>query len=381
MKFLAKTFASMEEILAQEIDQLGGQNIRLIKRGVEFEGDKRLLYRANLELRTALRILVPIASFKAQHETHFYNKVKEIDWTKYMTINQTFAIDSVVRSKIFTHSQYIGLKAKDAVADLFREKFFKRPNVNTLTPDLLINVHIHEDDVTISLDSSGESLHKRGYRVDTLDAPINEVLAAGMIALSGWTPDLPFMDAMCGSGTLLVEAAQKAYNIPPQYGRDYFCFKRWLDFDKALFEDIIKNQQTQINDNKPIIKGSDLSFQAIRVSERNIEAAGLKGKIPLERKDFFKLTHEITPETDPEKPNKKGVVIMNPPYDERMKMEDAQAYYKQIGDTMKKNWKGWDVWLISSNIEALKSIGLKTSRRFSLLNGALECKFMKYEMY
>jgi putative N6-adenine-specific DNA methylase len=379
MKFLAKTFAGLEDVLANEIDQLGGQNIRIIKRGVEFEGDKRLLYRANLELRTALRVLMPIASFTAKHESVFYDNMKAIDWTQYMTVNQTFAVDAVVRSTIFTHSQYMGLKTKDALVDLFREKHFKRPNVNTITPDLLINVHINEEDVTVSLDSSGDALFKRGYRVDTLEAPINEVLAAGMLALSGWTPALPFMDAMCGSGTLLVEAAQKAYNIPPQYGRDYFCFKRWLDFDKALFDDIIKNQQTQINDFQYTIKGSDLSFQAIRISERNIEAAGLKGKIPLERKDFFKLIPETA--TDAVLPAKNGVLIMNPPYDERMKMEDAQAYYKQIGDTMKKNWKGWDVWLISSNLEALKSIGLKTSRRISLLNGALECKFLKFEMY
>jgi putative N6-adenine-specific DNA methylase len=381
MKLLAKTFAGLEEVLANEIDQLGGENIRIIKRGVEFEGDKRLLYRANLELRTALRILTPIASFKATNEVVFYNQVKAINWEKYMSVNQTFAVDAVVRSTFFTHSQYIGLKTKDALVDLFREKFFKRPNVNTITPDLLINVHINGEDVTISLDSSGEALFKRGYRVDTLDAPINEVLAAGMIALSGWTPSLPFVDAMCGSGTFLVEAAQKAYNIPPQYGRDYFCFKRWLDFDKALFDDIIKNQQAQVNDFEHNIKGSDLSFQAIRVSERNIEAAGLKGKIPLERKDFFKLIPEAVTPIDAETPAKNGVVIMNPPYDERMKMEDAQAYYKQIGDTMKKNWKGWDVWLISSNLDALKSIGLKTSRRISLFNGALECKFLKFEMY
>lgn len=381
MKLLAKTFAGLEDVLANEIDKLGGENIRIIKRGVEYEGDKRLLYRSNLELRTALRVLMPIASFKAKHELVFYNKMKAIDWTQYMTVNQTFAVDAVVRSTLFTHSQYMGLKTKDALVDLFREKFFKRPNVNTITPDLLINVHINEEDVTVSLDSSGDSLHKRGYRVDTLEAPINEVLAAGMIALSGWKPDVPFMDAMCGSGTFLVEAAQKAYNIPPQYGRDYFCFKRWLDFDKALFDDIIKNQQAQVNDIHHNIKGSDLSFQAIRVSERNIEAAGLKGKIELQRKDFFKLVPETVTQEETEAPTKRGVLIMNPPYDERMKMEDAQAYYKQIGDMMKKNWKGWEVWLISSNLDALKSIGLKTSRRIPLYNGALECKFMKFEMY
>ena len=371
MKLLAKTFAGLEDVLASEITQLGGQNIRIIKRGVEYEGDKRLLYRSNLELRTALRVLMPIAQFKARHETVFYNKIKSIDWTQYMDVRHTFAVDAVVRSTFFTHSQYAGLKTKDAIADFFREKFFKRPNVNTINPDVQVNVHINEEDVTISLDASGDSLHKRGYRVDTLEAPINEVLAAGMIQISGWQPETPFLDAMCGSGTLLVEAAQKAFGIPPQYGRDYFCFKRWKDFDQALFDDIINNQHAQIADFKHLIHGSDISFQAIRVSERNIEAAGLTGKIELERKDFFKLTP----------PAESGMLIMNPPYDERMQIQDAQAFYKLIGDTMKKNWKGWQVWIISSNLEAIKSIGLKPSKRIVLFNGALECRFLKFEMY
>lgn len=378
MKLLAKTFAGLEDVLANEIDQLGGQNVRIIRRGVEFEGDKRLLYRANLELRTALRILMPIAHFKAQNDRILYQKVQEIDWSKHMDIRQTLAVDAVVRSTFFTHSQYVGLKTKDAIVDQFREKYNKRPNVNTVSPDLLINIHVNEDDVTISLDASGDSLHKRGYRVDTLEAPINEVLAAGMIQLSGWDKKSDFTDAMCGSGTLLTEAAMLAYKIPPQYGREYFCFKRWLDFDKDLFDDIIKNQSAQVADFQHHITGNDLSFQAIRVTERNVEAATLTGKIDLKRKDFFKLEAQNTAENEPPKG---GILMLNPPYDERLKLEDAQAFYKQIGDTMKKNWKGWQVWIISGNLEAVKAVGLKPAKRITLFNGAIECKFLKFEIY
>ncbi len=375
MKLLVKTLAGLEDVLAQEITHLGGQNITVIKRGVTFEGDKRLLYRACLELRTALRVLMPIATFQATDDKILYDNIKKIDWTQYINVSQTIAVDAVVYSTYFTHSQYVALKTKDAIVDLFREKHYKRPNVNTLTPDLLVNIHITNDEVTVSLDASGDSLHKRGYRVDSLDAPINEVLAAGLIALSGWDGKMPFIDAMCGSGTILIEAAQKAHNIPPQYGRDYFCFKRWKDFDKALFDDIVKTQAAQRIDYQGYIAGSDLNFQAIRVAERNIEAAQLTGKIPVVRKDFFKYVPDMGENTEG------GILLMNPPYDERLKIEDAQNFYKQIGDTMKKNWKGWQVFIISSNLEAAKHIGLKTSRKIPLFNGSLECRLLKFEVY
>lgn len=381
MKLLAKTFAGLEEVLTDEIKALGGQNIKIIRRGVEYEGDKRLLYRSNIELRTALRILMPIAHFRSRHESAFYNKIKEIDWSEIMDVKQTFAIDPVVRSTYFTHSQYVGLKTKDAIADQFREKMNKRPNVNTATPDVMINVHINEDEVTISLDSSGDSLHRRGYRVDTLEAPINEVLAAGMVLLSGWKGECDFVDGMCGTGTILTEAALIATNTPPQYAdpsspnnRQYFCFKHWKDFDKDLFENVLKNTQAQKVDLQHSIKGSDLNFQARRVSERNVEAAFMTDKIELARKDFFTLSNNI-------EEGKGGILMMNPPYNERLKLEDAQAFYKQIGDAMKRHWKGWEVWIISGNLEAVKAIGLKPSKRITLYNGAIECKFLKFEMY
>ena len=371
MRLLAKTFAGLEEVLAEEITQLGGTNVKIIKRGVEYEGDKRLLYRSNLELRTALRILMPIKSFSVRHEAVLYEKIKTIDWSAYMDVKQTFAVDAVVRSTLFTHSQYVGLKTKDAIADQFREKLGKRPNVNTANPHLLVNIHINEDQATVSLDASGDSLHKRGYRVDTLEAPINEVLAAGMIQLAEWDGKMPFVDGMCGSGTILTEAAMAAYNVPPQYGREYFCFKHWKDFDKALWYDIAQNSEPKELVNKVNLKGFDLNFQAIRVTERNIEAASLTGLIEMQRKDFFKNI----PEGEP------GILVLNPPYDERLKMEDAQKFYKDLGDAFKKNWKGWQVWIISGNLEAVKAVGLKPSKKITLYNGAIECKFLKFEIY
>jgi putative N6-adenine-specific DNA methylase len=372
MKIIVKTFQGLEPVLAEEIAQLGGHNIQIIRRAVEFEGDKRLLYRCNLELRTAIRVLTPIASFRARHESAFYTKMKEIDWSQYMTVRQTLSVDAVVHSTYFTHSQYAALKTKDAIVDQFREKFYKRPNVNTINPDLAVSIHIFEDQVTVLLDSSGESLHKRGYRVDALEAPVNEVLAAGILTLAKWQKDCDLMDAMCGSGTFLTEAALMAYNMPPQLGRDYFCFKKWVDFDATLWEDVLKTAKNKIYTeyNHQFI-GSDINFQAIRVTERNVEAATLTGKVKLERKDFFKQVPNGT----------KGMLILNPPYDERLKLEDVNQFYKDMGDAFKKNWKGWQIWMLSGNAEAIKHVGLRASSRIPLWNGPIECRLLKYEMY
>jgi putative N6-adenine-specific DNA methylase len=369
LKLIAKTFAGLEEVLAAEIRNLGGMNVELLKRGVSYEGDKRLLYRSNWELRTALRILMPIHQFQTNNEHDFYNKIREIDWARYMDVKQTLAVDAVVNSTYFTHSQYVALKTKDAVVDQFRDKTMKRPSVNSLTPDLLINIHINGDQVNVSLDASGDSLHRRGYRVDAMEAPINEVLAAGMIQLTPWRGETPFADAMCGSGTILAEAAMLAQNIAPQHGRDYFSFKRWLDYDAALLREVV-----EANAKKALahpIYGSDLSFQAIRVTERNLEAAGVKGTVEMKRKDFFKA----------EKPAESGVLMFNPPYDERLHVGDVEAFYQQIGDTLKKQWTGWTAWMISSNPDAVKRIGLRPSNRIPLFNGALECRLLRFEMY
>ena len=373
MNLVAKTFAGLEEVLADELRAIdGATNIEITKRGVLFEGDKRVLYRANLECRTALRILLPFHWFKASNEQSFYRKIQDIDWWEVMDTDQTFAIDAVVRSSIFRHSQYVGLKAKDAIVDQFRDRLNKRPSVDTEHPDIKINIHIHEDEVTVSLDASGESLHRRGYRQQAVEAPLNEVLASGMIKLSGWTGETDFTDAMCGGGTLLTEAALIASNTPPQYYRTYFCFKQWQDFDKALFDELLSGYASQIVDFQCLIKGSDFDGRAIRISEKNIDAAGFKDKITVERADFFTRKPEIT---------EGSILMFNPPYDERLELDDAVKYYKTIGDSLKHNWKGGTAWVFTGNLEAAKFIGLRPRRKIHLFNGALECRLLKFELY
>ncbi len=369
--FLAKTLHGLEEVLAKELQDIGAKNITILKRAVSFTGDKKLLYRANLELRTAMRILVPFHSFRVRHESALYNKIRTIDWSEFMDVNDTLAIDGVTNSKYFTHSKYVALKTKDAIVDQFRDKYGKRPNVNTYNPTLRINVHINEDQCTISLDSSGESLHKRGYRKETLVAPINEVLAAGMIQLSGWKKDCNFIDAMCGSGTILFEALLYARNIPPQYRRDYFCFKKWKGFDQKLWDEVVREAKERQCSFDYQILGFDKDFQAIRVTERNMEEAELIDQIVLKRKKFESL----------QPPAEKGILIMNPPYGERLEDKEINQFYEMIGERLKHIFTGYEAWIISSNNEALKHIGLRPSRRISLYNGALDCKFLKFELY
>ena len=376
MKLIAKTFAGLEDVLAEEITALGGMEVTKTKRGVIYEGDQRLLYRSNLELRTALRILQPVTSFQARNLDAFYRKVREIEWWKLMDLNQTFAVDAISRSSIFTHSNYVGLKTKDAIADQFRDKMNRRPSVNIEQPDIQINVHVHEDEFSISLDASGDSLHKRGYRQKSVEAPLNEVLAAGMIKLAGWTGETDLMDAMCGSGTLLTEACLMAYKVPPQYERDYFCCKNWLDFDKKLWDEIVETSENQrILDFKPRIMGSDISGKSLSAAQQNLEATGFVKKVKLEKADFF------TREAPKTSTGEGGTMIMNPPYDERLKIDDAIDFHRHIGDSLKKNWKGWTVWVMTGNLEAAKFIGLRPRRKIHLFNGALECRFLKFEMY
>jgi putative N6-adenine-specific DNA methylase len=371
LQFAIKTFAGLETILAEELKQLGAEKVEPGTRIVNCEGDLRLLYRINYECRTALRVLVPISTFRATHEQRLYSKVRQIEWTDYFQLEQTFAIDAVTNSQHFRHSKYVALKTKDAIADQFRDRFGKRPNVDTNRPDLRIHVHISNDLCTISLDSSGESLHKRNYRVDSVEAPLNEVLAAGMVMLSGWTGDQPFIDPMCGSGTILIEAAMLAANIPPQRQRRDFGFRQWANFDKALWQDVKAGAQGNIRTIEVPILGYDRDFKAIKISHQNILAAQLSSKIEVERRQFERLQPPPPP----------GLLMMNPPYDERLNVADIQAFYKSIGDRLKQEYSGYEAWIISSNVAALKSIGLRASRRMTLFNGPLECKFMKFEMY
>ena len=371
MQLLAKTLHGFEETLAEELRQLGATKIEERKRAVAFEGDLKLMYRANLELRTAIRILMPIANFKARNEDEFYDKIKEINWDQYMTVKQTLAVDAVTASKTFNHSKYIALKTKDAIVDQFREKYKKRPNVRVYNPHLGVYIYIHDEHVNVSIDSTGESLHKRGYRVASVDAPINEVLGAGMILLSGWDKKGLLMDPMCGSGTLLIEAAMYANNIPPNQLRTHFAFMNWKEYDEEMWTKVKQQAKDHIVEHTDPIMGWDKNLGCVRKTEQNIEAAGLTGKIEVKRKRFERL----------EPPEGPGMLIMNPPYDERLEEDNIEEFYQLIGDTLKKKYSGYNAWLISSNMEAIKSIGLRTSRKITLFNGKLECKFVKYEMY
>ncbi|MCP3928142.1 MAG: class I SAM-dependent RNA methyltransferase [Bacteroidetes bacterium] len=371
LKLVAKTQHGLEDILANEIRDLGAEKVKVLKRAVEFEGDQRMLYRANLELRTAIRILIPIYHFGAKHENELYKKIRQVDWSQYMDVDDTLSIGAVTHSNIFKHSQFAALKTKDAIVDQFRQNTGRRPNVDINYPTLRLHLHIHEKDCTISLDSSGDSLHKRGYRADAVEAPLNEVLAAGMILLSGWKGDRPFIDPMCGSGTLPIEAALIAHNIPPNYYRKRFGFQRWKDFDRNLWDEIMEQAKENIKDTSCEIYGFDKDFKAAKISQHNIFGAHLEGKINVSRQRFERL----------EPPVENGFMMMNPPYDVRLTDDNILDFYKMIGDRLKQHFNGYEAWILSGNLEAIKHIGLRPSRKISLYNGALECKFQKFELY
>lgn len=371
MQYLAKTLHGLEPVLADELKALGATGIELGKRAVAFEGDKAMLYRANYELRTALRILVPVHSFTARNERNLYSGVRQVDWGSYMTVRDTLAVDAVTQGETFRHSHYAALTVKDAIVDQFRERQGRRPDVNTAAPNLRVHLHVYGENCDLLLDSSGDTLHKRGYRRDTVEAPLSEVLAAGMVLLSGWNGRGPFVDPMCGSGTLAIEAAMIAMQVPAQFKRETFGFFGWPDFDQKLWRQIKKEADARTQPFEFPILAADKDSRARNATSVNVLSAGLENYIRIEKIPFEKLT-------PPEPP---GVLITNPPYDERLKMESIALFYKSIGDRLKQAWTGWDAWLISSNRDALKSVGLRASRRITLFNGALECSFQKFELY
>ena len=366
---LAKTMFGLEEILANELRKLGAQNIKKMNRAVSFKGDKGFMYKANLNLRTALRILKPIVHFQAHNEKELYNKLCEIDWTEIFDLSSTFATNATTHSEVFTHSKYSSLVLKDAIADTFRKKFDKRPNVDPNMPDVSINLHIAKHTCTISLDSSGDSLHKRGYKLNAVTAPINEVLAAGLILLSDWNRISDFHDPMCGSGTLLIEAALIAYNIPVNIFRNRFGFEGWNDFDEKLWEKIKEVSLDKETHYCGKITGSDNFQKAVRISRKNIENALLSDNIKVKTEDFFNNTIETG-----------TFVLFNPPYGERIPIE-VYEFYEKVGNTLKHNYKGCSIWLISSDIENMKFIGLRPSRKIKVMNGKLECSFRKFDVY
>jgi len=367
----ATTFHGLEDVLVNELMKLGARDIVPFKRGVSFTGDKGFMYKANLCLRTALKVLVPIYSFTANNEHELYEKMKEYEWEELLNVDDTLAINATVNSDEFNHSLYVSQKTKDAICDRFVDKFDVRPNVDLDRPTLRIYVHIFRNQINVSLDSSGDSLFKRGYRVDIDTAPMKEVLAAGMVLLSNWQPHLPLIDGMCGSGTLGIEAALFANNIPPGVFREEFGFMKWHDYDKELWDKIYESTINRIKDDMPNIISSDIDIVPLEMAKRNGAVAKVDDVIQYEHISFFDLM--------PTKPH--GTILLNPPYDERIKMEDTNAFYKQIGDKLKKDFGGWTCWIISSNMEAIKSIGLHPSKKMTLFNASLECKLLKYEMY
>lgn len=370
-QMIAKTMSGLEDVLAEELVGLGANNLEIGIRMVSFEGDQELLYKANFHCRTALRILKPICTFKANNADEVYKEVKQINWRNYMTEDNTFAVDAVVFSKIFAHSKFVAYRTKDAIVDYFTQKTGKRPNVSVANPDLLLNIHIAHNKCTLSLDSSGESLHKRGYRVAQTEAPLNEVLAAGMILKTGWKGDCDFIDPMCGSGTLLIEAAMIAMNIPPGIYRSEFAFEKWTDFDKDLFDEVY-NDDSEEKEFGYKIYGSDISGQAIAIASQNVKSAGVAKHVKLEVKPFQQYANA---------PSEKGVIVTNPPYGERLKPKDIEDLYNMIGERFKHIFMNHIAWVLSYKKECFNSIGLKHTERMPLVNGSLECEFRRYDIF
>ena len=371
-KMIAKTFYGFEEILSEELLKLGAQKIIKGNRNVSFYGDKGFMYKSNISLRTALKIIKPIKEFKFKDIDEYYKKIYEIKWEDYLDFNSSFLINSVVfNSKIFNNSKFTSLKAKDAIVDRFRNKFKNRPSINSFNPELKIEIHVNRNFCTISLDSSGESLHKRGYKKYNSAAPLNEVLAAGIILMSAWDKKSDLLDPMCGTGTFLIEAAMIARNIAPNLNRLAFAFEKWKDWDNELFETIEESVKSKEIEFEHKLYGFDISGAMIKKAEKNIEISGLGVDIEIVKKDFL-----TSIKTD----NDKLHVLINPPYDKRISA-DVNQLYKKIGDTLKNNYLYSDVWIITANLEAIKSIGLKSSKKIKLFNANLESRLLNYRIY
>lgn len=369
-ELIAKTFMGLEPILAKELISLGAKDVEVGRRMVSFKGDKEIMYRANFELHTALKILKPIAHFKAKNADEVYKEVQKIDWSNFLDIDKTFAVDAVVFSEEFRHSMFVSYKVKDAIVDQFRERFGKRPNVSVTNPDLRLNIHIADDNCTLSLDSSGASLHRRGYRQEAVEAPVNEVLAAGLILMTGWNGQCDFIDPMCGSGTFLIEAALIAHNMAPGLFRKEYAFEKWNDFDADLFDEIY-NDDSKERDFKYHIYGYDVDIKAVAKSRLNVKAAGLSNDITIEERDF----------KDFQQPEQKSIIVTNPPYGERITTSDLKATYSMIGERLKHAFVGNEAWILSYHDDCFKQIGLRASLKIPVFNGALECEFRKYQMF
>lgn len=372
-EYIAKTLFGLEEVLAQEIKEIGGEDITILKRAVKFKADQRVFYKANMWLRTAISLLLPIKQFVCRNEDELYREIKKVKWEDYFSVDQTFSITGTVNNSSISHSKYAALKTKDAIVDRFRDRFRSRPSVDKFSPDLKINLHISKDNATLSLDSSGEPLSRRGYRADSLHiAPLNEVLAAGMILMTGWKGETPLIDPFCGSGTIPIEAAMIAHGIPPHLVREDYCFKNWNDFSEEIWEEV-QDEADDIKLKKGVkIYGFDLSEKNVRQAVKNsVKSVVPAGLIEFEGRDF---SHGW-------KPEEPGIIITNPPYGERIDKYEVVELYSIIGNRLKQDFEGFNAWILTSSVTGMKSIGLRPAKKIPLMNGALECKFQKYEMY
>lgn len=365
------TFFGLEEVLANELKKLGGKDVTPFKRGVAAVGDMGFLYKCNLNLHTALKVLIPIAKFRAENEQELYDAIKSLAWEQFLTPDDTLMIESVANSEVFTHSLFISQKVKDALVDRFREKFGKRPSVDLVHPGLRLYVHIFKNEVTVNLDSSGEPLYKRGYRAHIGEAPMKEVLASGLVKLSGWEPHQLLIDGMTGSGTIAIEAAIWAANIPPGYYRDEFGFKRWKNFDETLYDTIFDSSIGKISDKAVEILATDSDSQMTQKALTNVRKAKVEDSVKVLNQSFF----DIQPSRS------SGVLILNPPYGERLPVKEIESMAKEIGSKLKKDFKGFTAWIITSSPEFIKNIGLRPTRKIQIYNGSLECRYLKYEMY
>lgn len=369
-ELIAKTFMGLEPVLAEELTQLGANNVQIGRRMVSFTGNKEMMYRANFQLHTAIRILKPVKHFKARSAEDVYEEVKKLDWSQYIEKGKTFSVDSVVYSEEFRNSRFVTYKVKDAIVDQFREHTGERPNISVSNPDIRLHIHIADEDATLCLDSSGESLHRRGYRQESVEAPLNEVLAAGMILMTGWKGETDFIDPMCGSGTILIEAALIAHNMSPGIFRKGYAFEKWPDFDQELFDNIY-NDDSQEREFTHHIYGYDVDMKAVNTARINVRAAGLTQDISVEQQDIKDFTQ----------PREKSIMVMNPPYGERISTPNLLNTYKVIGERLKHQFMGNEAWILSYREECFEAIGLKPSIKIPVYNGSLECEFRRYQMF
>ncbi|GAB1372006.1 THUMP domain-containing protein [Candidatus Kapaibacterium sp.] len=369
-KVIVKTFQGLEDVLASEIEKIGGRDIEVLNRAVLFSGNKESVYAANVKLRTALRVLIPISDFDVFNENDLYKHTKSFPWQDLITPSSTIAVDSFISNSPFNHTNYVALKVKDAIVDKMREHYNSRPSVDVENPVLRVNVHIFKNNCTLSLDTSGYSLHKRGYRQAQTDAPLNECLAAGMILMSGWENGIDFYDLMCGSGTFTTEAFSIASNTAPNIHGN-FSFLKWKDYEPDLFKKVIDDAKKSIVDVKSRFFTSDISAKAVAVTKTNMRNPDMRKKVHISQKDFF----ETLPQA------KSGMIMLNPPYGERISLDDNKDFYKRIGDKLKFDYPDFNCWILSGNPESVKFIGLKPSKKINLLNGKIECKFNRYDLY